>query len=105
METEYMKFSTALVALLMTQSAFAADNCPTGEKHCSLASSAPAILAYGVLCSEVQPENTKYYRAAVDAVFYGHRKEYREAKTDANFQRRIRESRIAAATIPEGAVG
>ena len=96
-----MKIGTVLIALLVAQSASAVENCPTEGKHCRLDPFAGAILSYGVICSGVQPENTKYYRAAVDAVYYGHRKEYKEAIADPDFQRELQELRKGAALVPK----
>jgi len=79
----------------VTQSAPAKENDLKNGSH-ELDPFAPAIVASTRICSELHPESTKYYQAAVKTVFNGHQKEYEQLGTDVEFQKKLREYRAQA---------
>lgn len=84
------KILMALLALAIAPNASAMDTCPANGESCALDPFAPAIYADALVCSERQPQNAKYYQAAVKTVFYGHPKEYAEIHTNPDFQAELR---------------
>jgi len=75
----------------MAHNAFAVDKYPATEAHRELDPFAPAVLMYARICSERQPENEKYYQAAVKAVFDKHQDEYIQLISDSEFEKEFRE--------------
>lgn len=97
MEHMNRKIMFGFITLIAAQSSFAADKCGNNGKPCELDPFAPAVLAYGRLCSELQPQNAAFYRAAVKAVFKGHEEELKQLHSDAQFQQKQRELRTTLA--------
>jgi Skp family chaperone for outer membrane proteins len=92
------KIMLGFVTLIMLQSSSAAEKCADNGKICELDPFAPAVVAYGRICSELQPQNAAFYRAAVKAIFNGHEEELKQLDSDTEFQGKLRELRKTVTT-------
>jgi hypothetical protein len=95
------KIVIGFITLVIAHSSFAIDKHQANKTQPELDPFAPAVAAYASICSERQPENARYYQAAVDAVFKGHHEEYKQLSKDVEFQKKLRESRKMSKTKPK----
>jgi hypothetical protein len=91
---KYMKLFPILLLILALNSFAAEKRCQSDDDiYCQLDPLAPAVFALSEVCSESQPENKKYYVAAVHAAFKNHKMALEQLNKDVEFQEKLRQLR------------
>jgi ElaB/YqjD/DUF883 family membrane-anchored ribosome-binding protein len=89
-----MKMVAGFIALVMVHNAYAVDKCPPNGEDCEFDPFAPVVVELARICSERQPENARYYQAAIKALLHGNEEQYnKQLSADTDAQEKLREYR------------
>ena len=97
-----MKIVTGFIAFVMARNAYAVDRCPPNGKDCQFDPFAPVFVELARICSERQPENARYYQAAIKALLNGNEEQYnKQLNADTDAQEKLREFRKDVTAEPK----
>ena len=86
----------------MAHNSYAVDQCPPNGKDCEFDPFAPVVVETARIGSERQPDNARYYQAAIKALLNGNEEQYnKQLSADTEAQEKLREFRKGVVAEPK----